>query len=273
MKIPPSNYFANHHLALFLTVSLLFFRPSSAQMTPTERLNEQRRQQAEAAQRAAYERRVQSRRLPAPCVVPDSWYPLRTCRVSSSPQECSRGWNAWATFNECCAPRFGAFPQGCTDFTKEVKCWIPGSFYPDRTCMPTNNITRCSFNWGRWSTEEECCLPGRAHPAGCTPPQPCWVGAEWFPQRKCATTVDRSICSRGWGTYTSEDDCCAAGGAFTDGCGIAQDADFLGGDPIPIVRQDGELINGASGNIVNNAGGAVPPSPLPKVKIMDGHEL
>jgi type II secretory pathway pseudopilin PulG len=59
---------------------------ATAQMTPTERLNEQRRQQLmaqqQAQQQAAQEaaRRVTTRRLNAPCVIPDSYYPFRTCK-------------------------------------------------------------------------------------------------------------------------------------------------------------------------------------------------
>lgn len=81
---------------------------------------------------------------------------------------------------------------------------VAASFYPERSCAPTNNLTRCSFNWGQWASEEECCAPGRAFPEGCTVPEPCWVGAEWFPERRCATTDDLSTCTRGWGTYKTE---------------------------------------------------------------------
>ena len=221
-------------ICLSLVALLVVSELAAAQQTPTERLNEQRRQQAMDAQKAQQGvRRVTTRRLPAPCVVPDSYYPLRTCRVSSNPQECGRGFNAWATFGECCRPGQGsAFPQGCTDFSKNVQCFIPGNFFPERTCQPTNNLTRCSYNWGRWATEAECCAPGRAFPEGCTVPEPCWAGAEWFPNRRCSSTDDRATCTRGWGTYTSEAECCAAGGAFPEGCGVADEA------PLPAAEQD-----------------------------------
>ncbi len=55
------------------------------------------------------------------------------------------------------------------------------------------------------------------------------MGAEWFPARKCATTDDRAVCTRGWGIYQTEDECCAAGkGAFGPGCGVADEADMIG---------------------------------------------
>ena len=105
----------------------------AAQMSPTQKLAEQRRQQQQAAYKAQQDaRKVATRRLPAPCVVPDSYYPLRTCKISSSPQECGRGFNAWPNFNECCRPgQGGAFPKGCTDFNKAVECWIPGKYIAD----------------------------------------------------------------------------------------------------------------------------------------------
>lgn len=59
------------------------------------------------------------------------------------------------------------------------------------------------------------------------------MGSEWFPERKCGTTDDRSICTRGWGTYTSEEACCAVDGAFTEGCGVAEDADLLDQFAVP----------------------------------------
>ena len=241
LKLPTSTFknirilskkTAMMHSTVSLVACLLVVLSShlvAGQPSPTERLNEQRRQQQQAAYRAQQDaRRVSTRRLPAPCVVPDSYYPLRTCKVSSNPQECGRGFNAWSNFVECCRPgQGGAFPQGCTDFNKPVQCWVPGAFYPERNCQATTNITRCSYNWGQWASEDECCAPGRAFVDGCSLPEPCWVGTEWFPTRKCSTTDDRSICTRGWGTYTSEVQCCASGGAFSDGCGISQDVEMV----------------------------------------------
>jgi len=118
----------------FVVLALVAGDVVLGQKTPTELLNDQRRQQAlDAANALNGARRVSTRRLSAPCVVPDSYYPLRTCRVSSSPQECGKGYNAWATFGECCSPGAGgAFPQGCTDFSKEVICYIPGALVTAR---------------------------------------------------------------------------------------------------------------------------------------------
>lgn len=108
-----------------------------SQTTPTEALNQQMRAQFEDQQRAAYmarqqqqqQRQVQTRRLQPPCAVPDSWYPLRTCKVSASAAECAKGFNAWPTYSLCCAPGTGAFANGCTDFdaVAEKGCWIPGN--------------------------------------------------------------------------------------------------------------------------------------------------
>ena len=108
--------FPTIRVALCLASLLIFSTFTSAQPSPTERINYQRQQQAQQQrqqQQQAQQRRVATRRLPAPCVVPDSYYPLRTCRVSSDPRECGKGWNAWASFAECCRPgNGGAFPQG-----------------------------------------------------------------------------------------------------------------------------------------------------------------
>ncbi|KAH7620906.1 hypothetical protein NADE_003515 [Nannochloris sp. 'desiccata'] len=221
-------------VALCLASLLLVSHLASAQPTPTEMLNAQRQQQVQqqrVQQQQENQRRVATRRLPAPCVVPESYYPFRTCKVSSNPRECGKGWNAWASFADCCRPgNGGAFPQGCTNFNKQVECYIPSSFYPQRFCQATTNLTRCSFNWGQWPSENECCAPGRAFPEGCTVPEPCWVGTDWFPKRKCGTTDERSTCTRGWGTYTSERECCAAGAAFTDGCGDVDAAETPTGE-------------------------------------------
>jgi hypothetical protein len=177
------------------------------------------------------------------------YYPLRTCRVSSSAGECARGWNGWTTFQDCCRPGSGgAFPQGCTDFNREAQCWIPVGYFPDRSCAATNNLTRCSYNWGQYRTQEECCAPGRAFTDGCTgggggaPGAPgartCWIGATWFPARACATTDDVEACSRGWGSWRSEAECCAAGNAFSDGCGESPPA----AEPLPEVPPEDPFV-------------------------------
>ena len=44
---------------------------------------------------------------------------------------CARGFNAWATFADCCAQRTGAHLAGCTDLSAPTPtCFIPASFYP-----------------------------------------------------------------------------------------------------------------------------------------------
>jgi len=101
-------------LAVCLASLLLVSHLAAAQPTPTEMLNAQRQQQAQqqsVQQQQEQRRRVATRRLPAPCVVPDSYYPFSTCKVSSSPGECGKGFNAWASFADCCRPgNGGAFP-------------------------------------------------------------------------------------------------------------------------------------------------------------------
>lgn len=141
------------------------------------------------------------------------------CSVSTSASTCGRGFNAWSSFPECCAPgRTGAFPAGCTDFSRNVTCWIPGEFFPRQSCVPSNNLTRCSYNWGRWESEASCCAPGAAHIDGCTRVDPCWVASEWSPSRGCGLVDDEGTCTRGWGAYDSEEACCETGAAFSDGC-------------------------------------------------------
>jgi hypothetical protein len=229
--------------ALALAALALVQSVAHAQMTPTEQLADQRRrqqqqqQQQQQAQQNA--RRVTTRRLPAPCAVPDNYYPLRSCRVSASAVECARGWNAWSTFAECCRPGANtAFPQGCTDLNREVECWTPAGFYPTQYCEPTNNLTRCSYNWGQWRSQAECCAPGRAFPQGCSAPKPCWTAATWTPARTCASTGDLEACSRGWGSWGSEAECCAAGNGFSEGCGVEAPGGGKPGGPAPVPADD-----------------------------------
>lgn len=46
----------------------------------------------------------------------------------------------------------------------------------------------------------------------------CWTSDEYYPRQTCKQTDDFSVCSRSWGRFASEQACCAAGGAFQDGC-------------------------------------------------------
>lgn len=56
--------------------------------------------------------------LPHPSPLPlgqTGYYPLATCGVSTDPRVCARGFNAWRSMAECCAPQrgaLGAFPSG-----------------------------------------------------------------------------------------------------------------------------------------------------------------
>ena len=78
---------------------------------------------------------------------------------------------------------------------------------------------------GRWATEAECCQPARAHSAGCTKAQPCWVASQYFPQRTCGLVQDDSICLRGWGAIETQEECCLPGAAHSEGCGSVAGAE------------------------------------------------
>jgi len=197
-------------LLLFLGVMVGM---SNAQVATSQQMYMQQQMQQSGA------RKVATAWLPVPCFVPTSYYPLRTCGVSNLPQDCGRGFNAWSTYEDCCSPASGAFPQGCTDINKPVECWIPDSFYPDRTCKSTNNLTRCSYNWGQWSSQTECCAPGKAFPQGCSMAQTCWVASQDQNTQACVSTSDIAVCSRSWGTYGTQVDCCLPGNAYIQGCG------------------------------------------------------
>lgn len=78
-------------LALALTASSALAAPTMAALTPTQLLAEQRTaQQQQAYQHAAAQANnawTYARRLDPPCFVPDSYYPLQTCKVSTSVAE------------------------------------------------------------------------------------------------------------------------------------------------------------------------------------------
>lgn len=59
-------------VALVLGIVALLQVSSHAQKTPTEQLAQQRQQQQQQQRAQADSRRVVTRRLPVPCVVPDS---------------------------------------------------------------------------------------------------------------------------------------------------------------------------------------------------------
>lgn len=211
-------------LLLFTLLLLLLGGTLIAGQTPTEALAAQRQQAQQAyyqAQQTASSRRVSTRRLSPPCFEVDSYYPWRTCQVTEDPTVCGRGFNAWGTYEECCArsPN-GAFGvKGCTDVSKDVECWIAGNFWPIASCIPTNNMTRCAENWGQWSTLQACCAPGYAHQEGCnTYGNGCYVASAWDPQRACAETTDQDVCLRGWGAFDSEIACCQPGAGHAEGC-------------------------------------------------------
>lgn len=170
---------------------------------------------------SALGRDILGNRLPAPCAVPDSYYPYKTCRITNNAGDCGKGYNAYATLAECCAPNSGAFgPDGCTKAVNDG-CWVAGSFYPKKKCEKITDVGKCSLDWGHWATYDECCAPGGAFPEGCSKPDPCYYGAQWYPERKCQKTEDQSICQRGWGAYKDEASCCQPGAAFGQGCGPA----------------------------------------------------
>ncbi|KAL4447562.1 hypothetical protein ABPG75_004781 [Micractinium tetrahymenae] len=197
--------------------------------SPTEKLNADRQKQeaAAAAAKQAAAAAAPTKRLRPPCFVPTSWYPYQLCDVSQDATTCGRGYLAWSSLAECCAKQrgpLGAFPGGCTDMSKNVTCWVAGSYHPTQTCQPTTDLSICSRNWGRWASEADCCAPGAAHADGCTKSEPCWVATAWYPARACGQVKDDAVCQRGWGAFATEDDCCQPGAAHSEGCGPVGDA-------------------------------------------------
>ncbi|KAL6769934.1 hypothetical protein ACKKBG_A32935 [Auxenochlorella protothecoides x Auxenochlorella symbiontica] len=155
--------------------------------------------------------------LTAPCYVPDSWYPIQTCRKETSLSACVRGFNAYATEDICCsASGAGAFPGGCS--SEVAECWVAGTYYPTKTCTVSRNATQCAQNWGQWTSQDDCCAPGAAFAGGCYKVAPCWAATQWYPKQACSQTDDQSVCQRGWGAYASKVECCSLGHAFSGGC-------------------------------------------------------
>lgn len=57
-----------------------------------------------------------------------SYYPVRACAVSNNAATCGRGFNAWKTYEQCCARQrgaLGAFPEGCSNTQAQV-CRVCG---------------------------------------------------------------------------------------------------------------------------------------------------
>ena len=55
-----------------------------------------------------------------------SYYPVRACAASNDAAVCGRGFNAWRTYEQCCARQrgpVGAFPEGCTNTHAQVGVW------------------------------------------------------------------------------------------------------------------------------------------------------
>ena len=96
---------------------------------------------------------------------------------------------------------------------------MTGTYHPTQACRPSTDFAECTRNWGQWASQEACCAPGAAFADGCSKPEPCWVASAFWPARACGLTDDQGLCQRGWGAFTSEGACCAAGAAFSDGCG------------------------------------------------------
>ena len=166
------------------------------------------------------ERKILAGRLEPPCYVPKSYYPFRNCEVTMSAGECGKPYNAFLTEEECCQTVYGN--QGCNAFKQgevaKKSCWIPGSYHPLKACVPSSDAKACAVDWGNWNSWEECCQAGNAFVEGCTAPAPCYYATEYYPNTKCGWTADQGICSRGWGVYESEGECCAPGAEFQDGC-------------------------------------------------------
>lgn len=166
-------------------------------------------------------RTLQAPRLTAPCAVTDSYYPFKTCKISKDDAQCQLGMNTFATMEECCQKSFGK--DGCTDTSSSARCWIPGEYHPQTSCVMSNDSSKCNVEWGHWDTWEDCCASGGtgAFPGGCSTEKPCFTATDFYPEKACGFTSDQSICQRGWGTFKSLEECCAPGNGFTTGCGPA----------------------------------------------------
>ncbi|KAG2442099.1 hypothetical protein HYH02_009588 [Chlamydomonas schloesseri] len=49
---------------------------------------------------------------------------------------------------------------------------------------------------------------------------PCYTVADYWPYKTCRSECAPEICSRGWGAWSSQEQCCAEGNAFPDGCSV-----------------------------------------------------
>ena len=191
-------------------------------------------------------------RLPSPspslqltCWVAGTYHPTQNCKQTSEFETCNRNWwvaapavlavlGAWAL-----SAAAAAGTGNCPAALRATVCsapW-PSSTQPLQQAQPCapglHPLPRAPAQCpslppsparprpcrGQWRTEAECCRPGAAHAEGCSKPEPCWTADAYWPERTCGKTDDQAICTRGWGAFASEDECCAAGAAFSDGCG------------------------------------------------------
>jgi hypothetical protein len=104
-------------------------------------------------------------------------------------------------------------------------CYSPTKFWPIQECSAEADATRCN-DGAHFATKEECCERafwnhkcGPAPGAQVTGDKPCWVPATYWPRRTCSVNTNYDTCNSGVRVWLTEEECCAAGAAFGEGCG------------------------------------------------------
>jgi hypothetical protein len=64
--------------------------------------------------------------------------------------------------------------------------------------------------------------------ASCPVQVTCWHAGQYYPTKACAPSSDLSICSQNWGQWKTQEQCCAVGKAFAEGCDKP-----VSGQPLP----------------------------------------
>ena len=103
---------------------------------------------------------------PVTCYQKDTWYPLKLCKEISDigGGECS-GALVYSTSEDCCDSFYGGCDSATTTTTTAAtttttttaasdECWLPNSWWPDRTC---EQKTGDDCFEGASSTEDDCC--------------------------------------------------------------------------------------------------------------------
>jgi hypothetical protein len=65
------------------------------------------------------------------------------------------GMRAFTSNETCCAPKTGAFGEGCSNFSIPLPCWVVDSYYPNRSCRRSSDAAVCYR--GEYSGWQGCC--------------------------------------------------------------------------------------------------------------------